>query len=272
MFRTRQRPLDRLASPFLRTAIPDRKERTNALTTIVLIASGPGVPVCAETTSVSTARRELDQQIEPLSQSLDFARAAIGGAVINVGSGERRHDSLDVLGARGSNLPARIILVGMMGVGKTTIGRGLASQLEWPFYDNDELVTEVYGRSGPEIFRSEGELALHEAERAAFEVALEKAPPAVVTAAGCVVDDPHSRDRLATAGWVIWLDAEPGVLAGRIGNGRGRRSDATDVALLTSLRGRRADLWSRLAHQCITIDNLSPDEIVHRITSARGQG
>jgi shikimate kinase len=59
--------------------------------------------------------------------------------------------------------PKRIVLVGMMGSGKSTVGRALADELGWPLLDNDALVRETVGRGGAEIFRTGGEAALHEA-------------------------------------------------------------------------------------------------------------
>ena len=117
----------------------------------------------------------------------------------------------------------------MMGSGKSTIGRALADALGWPLLDNDALVTEMTGQTGPDLFASDGELALHRAERAAFAEALARPTPAVITAAGSVVDDPWLRSVLPDAGWVVWLDAEPATLvssgSARVtGGGRTRRT------------------------------------------------
>ena len=166
--------------------------------------------------------------------------------------------------------PARIVLVGMMGSGKSTIGRALAGALGWPLLDNDALVTELTGQTGPDLFASDGELALHRAERAAFAEALARPTPAVITAAGSVVDDPWLRSVLPDAGWVVWLDAEPATLVSRIDAGDGRRSDAPDEAWLTTLLISRAPLWTAVADQIVEVDDASVDEVVDTIRAASG--
>jgi len=169
-----------------------------------------------------------------------------------------------------STPPARIVLVGMMGSGKSTIGRALADALGWPLLDNDLLVTEMTGRTGPDLFAAEGELALHRAERAAFAEALARATPAVITAAGSVVDDPWLRSVLPDAGWVVWLDALPATLLERIRAGAGRRADAPDEAWLTALLLSRAPLWTAVADQIVEVDDATVDEVVEAIRAASG--
>src|SRR3954454_3877952 len=68
--------------------------------------------------------------------------------------------------------PARIVLVGMMGSGKTSVGRAVAARLGWPLLDNDAQILAATGRPSPTIFREGGEDALHEAERQAFRDAV----------------------------------------------------------------------------------------------------
>ncbi len=160
----------------------------------------------------------------------------------------------------------------MMGSGKTTVGRALATALGWPFLDNDELVREMTGRTGPELFAADGELALHRAERAAFGDAIGRPTPSVVTAAGSVIDDPWLRAALPNAGWVVWLDAEPATLVARIAAGEGRRSDAPDVGWLSTLLIARSPLWTAVADQIVEVDGRGVEEVVGAILSASGLG
>ena len=85
----------------------------------------------------------------------------------------------------------RIFVIGLMGSGKTTIGRRLAARTGWPYVDNDALVQDVTGRTAPEIEDEGGVAALHEAELAAFEHALTIAPPVIIGVAGYVVMEPE---------------------------------------------------------------------------------
>jgi shikimate kinase len=116
----------------------------------------------------------------------------------------------------------RIILVGMMGVGKTTTGRLLAERLDWPYLDSDEQVMADTGRSVPELFAERGEAAFRAEEERVLAEALAGEGPVVVSAAGGVVLSPANRELLARSGTVVWLRADPGVLAGRVGDGAGR--------------------------------------------------
>jgi shikimate kinase len=166
--------------------------------------------------------------------------------------------------------PKRIVLVGMMGSGKSTVGRALAEGLGWPLLDNDALVRETMGRGGPEIFRSGGEGALHEAEREALVAAIRRPAPAVITAAASVVDDARLRSMLPHAGTVVWLRATVETIVDRIdaSAGAGRRSDALDVAWLEERAAKRARLYAQVADATVDVDGRTVDEIVAAIRTA----
>ena len=130
--------------------------------------------------------------------------------------------------------PNRILLVGMMGSGKSTVGRALAARLGWTFLDNDALVRDLSGREPAEIDATDGEASLLDVEAAALRAALDEPTPAVITVAGSVVERPEERRRLRGAGHVVWLRAGPTTLRRRIGDGRGRRDDALDPAWMAA--------------------------------------
>jgi shikimate kinase len=164
----------------------------------------------------------------------------------------------------------RIVLVGMMGSGKSTVGRALAEELGWPLLDNDALVRETTGRGGPEIFRAGGEAALHEAEREALVAAIRHPAPAVITAAASVVDDARLRSMLPHAGTVVWLRAAVDTIVDRIdaSAGAGRRSDARDVAWLEERASQRAPLYTAVADAIVDVDGRTIDELVAAIREA----
>jgi shikimate kinase len=159
----------------------------------------------------------------------------------------------------------RILLIGMMGAGKTSVGRRLASRLGRPFLDNDTLVRDATGREPAEIDATDGEDALHDAEIRAFRAALGRPGPAVIAVAGAIVDAPAERGRLATAGTVVWLRARPETLRARIGSGAGRRHDATDLAWLTARAGARGPGYLAVADLIVDVDQGSADDAVDRI-------
>ena len=164
--------------------------------------------------------------------------------------------------------PKRILLIGMMGAGKTTVGRELAKRTGWPFLDNDALVRELTGREPRAIDAEDGEDALHAAETAAFRAATERPGPAIIAVAGAVIDDDAARARLAAAGHVVWLRGRPETLRGRIGVGAGRRADAHDLAWITARVNERAPRYAGAARQIIDIENHRPSAMAREIIAA----
>jgi shikimate kinase len=166
----------------------------------------------------------------------------------------------------------RILLVGMMGSGKSTVGRALAERLGWAFLDNDALVRELSGREPAEIDATDGESALLDVEAAAFRTALVQRTPAVITVAGSVVGRADERERLRGAGHVVWLRARPATLRRRIGDGHGRRDDALDPAWLAARAAEREPIYRAVADQVVDVDSAPVDEIVSLILAAIGPG
>jgi shikimate kinase len=168
-----------------------------------------------------------------------------------------------------SDQPNRILLVGMMGAGKTTIGRELARRTGWPFLDNDALVRELTGREPKAIDAEDGEDALHAAEIAALRAALTGSEPAVIAVAGAIVDDAAaSADLRASGGHVVWLRARPETLRGRIGTGTGRRADARDLGWLAARAADRDPRYRAVADQVIDIEDRRPRSIAQAILAA----
>jgi len=161
----------------------------------------------------------------------------------------------------------RIVLIGLMGSGKSTIGRRLARETGWPYLDNDRLVEAATGRTAPELVADGGEAALHAAEVAAFERALEAPTPVIVGVAGWIVADADARDRLRDAGTVVWLRARPETLQTRSGTGRGRRPDATSGEWIRAVAEERAPWFASVADLTIDVDRTRPRDIVTRILS-----
>jgi shikimate kinase len=158
--------------------------------------------------------------------------------------------------------------MGMMGSGKTTVGRALAERTGWRYADNDELVRLVSGREPDEIDAADGEDALHAAEGAALRHALAMPPPLIVGAAAWVILDRDSVERLRQQPWVVYLRGRPKTLLERIGAGHGRRDDATDLDWLRRRTDERDHLYRDLATLTIDIDEVRPEEVVDRIVEA----
>src|SRR5918999_292246 len=107
--------------------------------------------------------------------------------------------------------PMRVLLVGMMGSGKSSVGRALSERSGWPFVDNDVLVERVTGMTARQLLEERGADGLRAAETAALVAGTEVEPPAIVaTAAGTILDSDNRR-RIAEAGLVAWLRAPASV-------------------------------------------------------------
>ena len=162
----------------------------------------------------------------------------------------------------------RILLVGMMGAGKTTIGRRLAVRTGWPLLDNDQLVRELTGREPASIAAEDGEDQLHDAETEALMRALDREPPLIAGVAGAVVERSEARDRMRSAGHVVWLRARPETLRTRIGTGRGRRPEAVDPGWLERHAKEREPLYRDVADQVIDVDDVRPSSVADAILEA----
>ncbi len=167
-----------------------------------------------------------------------------------------------------SEARGRILLIGMMGAGKTTVGRELARRTGLRFLDNDALVRELTGRDPAAIDADDGEDALHRAEIAAFRMAAAQPGPAVIALAGAVVDDPAASRELSQTGRVVWLRATPATLRARIGSGAGRRSDATDLAWLAARVAEREPRYRAVADEVIDVDGIDPGEAADAILAS----
>jgi shikimate kinase len=115
-----------------------------------------------------------------------------------------------VLGARA------IVLVGMMGSGKSSVGRRLAGRLGLPFVDADTEIETAAHMSIPEIFAQRGEAEFREGERRVISRVLTTRAPLVLATGGGAFMNAETRQRVKELGISIWLKAEPDVLMRRV--------------------------------------------------------
>lgn len=114
-----------------------------------------------------------------------------------------------------------IALVGLMGVGKSSIGRRLATALGMPFRDADAEVEKAAGRSIPDIFGELGEPAFREGERRVIARLLDEGAHVLATGGGAFMSD-QTRALIKERAVSVWLKADLEVLARRIGRKGGR--------------------------------------------------
>ncbi|MFZ0266535.1 shikimate kinase [Caulobacter sp.] len=114
-----------------------------------------------------------------------------------------------------------IVLVGLMGVGKSSVGRRLATALDLPFRDADNEVEAAAGRSIPEIFAELGEPAFRDGERRVIARLLDEPPHVLATGGGAFVN-PETRALIKSKAVAVWLKADLELLARRVGRKEGR--------------------------------------------------
>jgi shikimate kinase len=166
-------------------------------------------------------------------------------------------------------LADKVLLVGMMGSGKTTVGRLLAERLGWPHLDSDEIIEATTGRTVPEILRTDGEAAFRAEETKALAQAVTAEGPAVISVAGGAVLAAENRTRLRSAGPVVWLRAEVATLAGRVGDGSSRPLlEGDPEGALRRLYAERLPLYAEVADVIVDVDNLAAGDVVDRIVGA----
>ena len=108
-----------------------------------------------------------------------------------------------------------LVLVGMMGAGKSSVGRRLAQALDLPFRDADDEIERAAGCTIAEIFETRGEGEFREGERRVIARLLDE-PPHVLATGGGAFMSPETRDLIGRKALSIWLRADPDVLARRV--------------------------------------------------------
>lgn len=122
-----------------------------------------------------------------------------------------------------------IVLVGLMGVGKSTVGRRLAGRLKLPFVDADHEIEVAAAMTIAEIFERYGEEHFRDGERRVIARLMDGATKVIATGGGAFIN-PRTRAAMLREALVVWLDAETEVLAARV-----KRRDTRPL-----LRGRDA--------------------------------
>ncbi|MFA9446601.1 shikimate kinase [Egicoccus sp. AB-alg6-2] len=161
--------------------------------------------------------------------------------------------------------PTHVVLVGMMGAGKTTTGAALASRLGRPLLDGDVELERRTGRTGAQIAATDGVDRLHHLEEEVLLDALSATTPTVIAAAGSVAEAERCQAPLAERALVVWLDAPVTALVSRMGSGDHRRPLEADAAHVLLQRRRAA--FAAIAD--LHLDAVTPtDELVEAIVTA----
>lgn len=160
-----------------------------------------------------------------------------------------------------------LVLVGMMGVGKSTVGRIVAAALDRPLFDSDEMVEARTGRTVREIFATDGEPVFRMLEADTLIEALGAPEPSVIAAAGGVVLSERNRQALEDAdARVVWLMAEVDVLVERVRNGAHRPLlDGDPEATLQRMYDERSPLYQEVADAIVSVDRRSASDVAKAV-------
>lgn len=164
-------------------------------------------------------------------------------------------------------MTARVVLVGMMGAGKTTVGRALAARIGWDFVDLDAAIERLAGRSVAEIFAEDGEAAFRELEHAAASMAA-RGHRVVIAAGGGAFIQPKTRAVLREGASVVWLSCAVDTLHARIGGGAGRPL-AGSRATIGALLNEREPVY-RLADLAVDTTIGAPEDAAREVARALG--
>jgi shikimate kinase len=163
-----------------------------------------------------------------------------------------------------------LVLVGLMGAGKTSVGDVCASRLGRPFVDTDDLVEIAAGMTVPDLFALGGEGRFRALEREAVADACATPRPAVIACGGGAVLHADNRRQLKAAGFVVWLQATPEVLAGRVGRGLARTerpllAGGPPTTTLERMSMVRASSYEAVADAVISTDDRTVAEVADAV-------
>jgi shikimate kinase len=166
----------------------------------------------------------------------------------------------------------QIFLIGYRGSGKSTVGRRLAERLNRPFVDTDDEIERTSKQTIAHIFATEGEAGFRDREQhVVFETA-KRSKPSIIALGGGAVLRPVNRQLLQGTGKCIWLQASPQSHFARIrgdADSDSRRPNLTaggGYEEVVGLLAEREPIYRDLADFIVLTDDLSPDEIVVKIT------
>lgn len=138
-----------------------------------------------------------------------------------------------------------IVLIGMMGVGKSTVGRRLAARLGLHFVDADEEIEKAAGMSVTEIFARYGEAHFRDGERRVIARLMDGAPKVIATGGGAFMQD-DTRALILAQATAVWLDADIDILVDRVSRREGRPllKDRDPRVVLTELATIRNPVYA----------------------------
>ena len=160
-------------------------------------------------------------------------------------------------------------MVGMMGAGKTAVGRALATKLGVPFVDSDHEIEAAANLTVPEIFERDGEAFFRKRETEVISRLLDKAPGILSTGGGAFLAEAN-RDNISARGLSVWLDADLDLLWNRVRykTSRPLLRTANPRGTLTELFEKRVPIYRLADMTVVSTPALSIDAMAQRVVDA----
>lgn len=181
----------------------------------------------------------------------------------------------------GEDLDRPVVMVGMMGAGKSAIGRRLAQRLGLPFVDADAEIERAAGCSIAEIFEKHGEAVFRDGERRVIARLL-VGPVGVLATGGGAFMDPETRARISAAAISVWLKADLDTLVERVGrrNHRPLLQNGEPREILAKLMAERYPVYAEAditvetgdAPTAATVERVIEELAAFRRTKAKAEG
>ncbi|MFP7672925.1 shikimate kinase [Marivita sp. S0852] len=168
-----------------------------------------------------------------------------------------------------ARLKKTVVLVGMMGAGKTAVGKALAALLNAPFLDSDAEIEKAANMTIPEIFARDGEPFFRLKEAQVIDRLLEEEQGVLSTGGGAFMSDAN-RAMIAKKGVAVWLNADLPLLWSRVKHKDTRPllRVPDPLAALTRLYNERVPVYAKADLTVTSEPNLSIDDMAHRVIDA----
>jgi shikimate kinase len=171
------------------------------------------------------------------------------------------------IGEGSAESSGHLVLVGMTGAGKSSVGRQVADRLNYDWVDTDQLIERSSGRTVREIFSTDGEAAFRALESEALRTALDSDQPSVISTGGGIVLAEANRELLRQPRHrVVWLMAEPSILLERLQHGMHRPLlDQDPEGTLAKMWQQREALYREVADVIVSVDGRSILDVAEAI-------
>ena len=164
---------------------------------------------------------------------------------------------------------SRVLLVGLMAAGKSSVGQAVAAATGWPCLDNDVLLERSTGSTAADLLAEHGVERLRAAESDVLTLLLAMPAPLVAGVPAGTILDERDRQRLRAGGHVVWLKVPVPTLVRRVAKQGGRAwLDEDPEAVLRAMAQEREPLYEALAHQVLDMEALSPAQAARQVVQA----